>query len=388
MTAGGASRAGDRVLLSPTALATIAGTFFFMGALAAAYGPLLEHLTRRYGVDLAMAGSAVSAHFAGAVLGVVVSMRAMERISGRFYVAVALGCLGLGCAGVALASSWPTFLGAVVVIGVGFGALDIGLNQLVAHSRGPRRSALLNVLNGAYGVGAVASPILVSRLGQAGLAPLYAGGALLAVCLVPGVVGISGRLPVTRLKAAGGPRLLVGLFVVAFVLYVGMENGVGGWMTSHLEWSGLGAVPAATLTSGFWLAMALGRLLIPLLPARVPEPAIVLSGSATAALALLAALIGAGAPYAYLLVGLAIAPIFPTGIVWLARLLPGDSRATSWLFPASMLGGALVPGATGLVVAEFGIRWAPAVLVTVAIGSFVAFWLAGRQRSLRLAAGS
>jgi fucose permease len=137
-------------------------------------------------------------------------------------------------------------------------------------------------------------------------------------------------------------------------------------------------VAAATLTSGFWLALALGRLLVALVPARVPEAAIVIACSAAGALALSAALIGAAAPIAYIVAGFAIAPIFPTGIVWLAKLLPGDARATSWLFPAAMVGGAFGPGAIGAVVALYGIDRAPAVLLAVAIGTFAVFSVAAR----------
>jgi len=188
---------GGRVLLPKTALSAVAATFLLMGVLAAAYGPLLEHLVRRFGISLPVAGEVFSAHFAGALIGVFGSMWAMERISGRLAIWVPLGCLALGCGVVALAPSWPTFLAGVFVVGLGFGGLDLGLNQLVAHSEGPRRSAMLNVLNSAYGFGSVAGPILISRLGQDHLAVLYGGAAVIAIALIPAAAGVIGRLPVS-----------------------------------------------------------------------------------------------------------------------------------------------------------------------------------------------
>jgi fucose permease len=368
----------DRILLPRTATAAIAATFLLMGVLVSAYGPLLGLLTHRYGVSLSVAGTVLSAHFAGALLGVVLSMRGLERTSIRAFVSAALAALGLGCAGVALAPSWPLFLAGVFVIGVGFGALDLGLNSLVAHSEGTRRAALLNALNGAFGLGAVAGPILVSALSGQNLSLLYVCCAALALGMVPVANGIAGRLPAASRAPGGGRRTLVWIFAAAFVLYVATEVGTGGWMTSHLESLGIQSVAAATLTSGFWLALALGRLLVALVPARVPEAAIVIACSAAGALALSAALIGAAAPIAYIVAGFAIAPIFPTGIVWLAKLLPGDARATSWLFPAAMVGGAFGPGAIGAVVALYGIDRAPAVLLAVAIGTFAVFSVAAR----------
>jgi MFS transporter, FHS family, glucose/mannose:H+ symporter len=375
---------GGRVRMPKTALGAVAACFLIMGALAAAYGPLLEHLARRFGITLPTASEVFSAHFAGALVGVFVAMWAIERISGRVSIWVALGCLGLGCAGVALASTWPEFLVGVFVIGLGFGALDLGLNLLVAHSEGRRRPALLNALNGAFGFGAVAGPILVSSLGQAHLATLYAGAAVLAVVLIPAAAGISGRLPVTprskrgRTEARGGGAL-VGIFLVGFVFYVGVETGVGGWMTSHLESVGLLSVEAASLTSGFWLTFAVGRVAAALIPDTVPPPVVIIAGSSIAAVALLAALNGRVAPVAYLVTGFAIAPIFPTAIAWLAKLRPGDSRSTSWMFPATMVGGGVIPPAIGFAVAWIGIGWVPAVLSAVAIVTIASFALAASR---------
>jgi MFS transporter, FHS family, glucose/mannose:H+ symporter len=375
------TRGGGRVVLPKTALAAVAAGFFLMGALAAAYGPLLEHLARRFDISLPIAGGVFSAHFAGALVGVFVSMWAMEHVSGRLSVWVALACLSLGCAGVALAPSWPAFLTGAFVLGLGFGGLDLGLNQLVAHSEGGRRSALLNALNGAFGFGAVAGPILISRLGQDHLAMLYAGAAVLAVVLVPAAAGISGRLPVAPRKSGGRPGggVLLGIFLVAFIFYVGVETGVGGWMTSHLESVGIRSLEAATLTSGFWLATAVGRLMAALIPDTVPPSVVVIAGSAIASVALLVAVSGRAAPFAYIVTGFAIAPIFPTALVWLAKLRPGDSRSTSWMFPATMVGGGVIPAAIGVGVAWLGMTWAPAVLSAVAVIALAAFLLAGLQ---------
>jgi fucose permease len=379
---------GDRVILPKPALAAIAVTFLLIGVLAASYGPLLEHLVPRFGISLPQAGSVFSAHFAGALIGVFVSMWAMVRVSGRILVWAALACLAVGCAGVALAPSWPAFLVGVFVIGLGFGGLDLSLNQLVAFSEGPRRSALLNGLNSAYGFGSVAGPILISRLSQDHLTALYGGAAALAVVLIPAVAGIQGRLPVAPRKSDrdresdGGSRrgaLLVAIFVVAFIFYVGVETGVGGWMPSHLESVGLQSLEAASITSGFWLAFAIGRLLATLIPDRVPPPVIVISGSAIASVALLVALSGRAAPFAYIVTGLAIAPIFPTALAWLAKLRPGDSRATSWMFPATMVGGGVIPPAIGIAIGWFGIGWAPAILSAVAVTTLAAFSLAAAR---------
>lgn len=360
-------------------IAAMAAAFLMMGMVVAGYGPLLEYLTRRFGVSLPVAGATISVYFAGSLPGVIVAMRLFERLPARAIVAAAIGVAVVGLTAAALAAAWPLYLAGVLVIGFGYGALILGLNQLIAHSAARRRAALLNVLNGCYTAGAVVAPIVVAAFARNHFSMLYMGAALVWVAVIPGAARIPGRLPV----AAGSPRrpsLLVGIFICANVLYGGIENGIGGWMTTHLVSVGLPFGTAALATSGFWLALVSGRLLITLAPERVTDSSVVLTGSALGTVALLAASVGVLAPFAYLAAGLALAPIFPTAFAWLARLSPGDSRATSWVFPAASIGGALGPGLIGVVIAGAGVAWAPTVLAVVALGMSAAFLAASTFR--------
>jgi MFS transporter, FHS family, glucose/mannose:H+ symporter len=368
----------DRVVLTRTATVAVGATFLFMGLVVSAYGPLLGHLTHRFGVSLPVAGSTISVHFAASLFGVLAAMRAMRAWPARRTLMIATGFVAAGCVAVAVAPTWPAFVVAVAIVGFGFGALVLGANQVVAYSAGARRAALLSALNGAYSAGAVAGPILVASFAAAHFSVLYLAAAALSLVLIPGDLRIGGRLPVAAGTPAR-PSLLVLIFVCAFVLYVAVENGTGGWMTSHLESVGFDSQRAAVFTSGFWLALVTGRLLIALVPPRIGEASIVLAASALATIALAAASIGPLAPFAYVAAGLAIAPIFPTGIVWLARLRPGDSRATSWLYPAASIGGTFGPGVIGVVIAHAGVGWAPAVLALAALGMFVTFLVASRR---------
>src|SRR3989449_11664530 len=262
-----------------------------MGLVVSAYGPLLEHLTRRFGVSLPVAGATISVHFAGGLVGVLIAMRSMERLPARVRVMIASGISGVGCAAVAVAFIWPLFLAAVFVIGLGFGALVLGLNQLVAYSEGRRRAALLSALNSAYSAGAVAGPVLAVALARDHFSVFFLAAAAVALALIPGAVGILGRLP-TASGSPGRPGLLVFVLIVAFTLYVGVETGTGGWMPAHLESARLRPQDPPTATAGFFPARLTGRLLMTLMPARVPEHVIVIAGAGLGAGALLAASIG------------------------------------------------------------------------------------------------
>jgi MFS transporter, FHS family, glucose/mannose:H+ symporter len=368
----------ERLRLGPAPLIAIAVSFLLMGMVVAAYGPLLEHLTRRFGVSLPVAGATISVHFAGSMPGVLLAMHTLARMPARATIAVGTAIVSAGLVIIAVAPTWPVFLIGVFVVGFGFGGLVLALNQLVAYSEGRRRAALLNALNAAYSLGAVISPLLVAALAANNFSALYLAGAAVWLVLVAGAAQIRGRLPVTA-DVPGRPSALVLVFVAGIVLYVGLENAIGGWMASHLQSTGLSATAAATLTSAFWLALVTGRMLMILVPSRVSEAGIVLVAAACAALALLLAIEPALAPVGYVIAGLAIAPIFPTAVVWLAKRSPGDSRASAWVFPAAAIGGTFGPGLIGVVIAGAGIAWAPAVLAVVAIAMVATFAAAARR---------
>src|SRR6185312_7135103 len=151
----------------------------------------------------------------------------------------------------------------------------LGLNQVVAYSEGRRRAALLNALNSCYSAGAVAGPILVAVFAAEHFSTLFLVAAGVWLLMIPVATGIAGRLPGAS-GASGWPGRLVLIFICAFVLYVAIETGTGGWMPSHLESLGISSTTAAATTSAFFLALVTGRLLITIVPPRVPESTIVL----------------------------------------------------------------------------------------------------------------
>ncbi|MFF3320004.1 MFS transporter [Streptomyces sp. NPDC003035] len=168
-------------------------------------------------------------------------------------------------------------------------------------------------------------------------------------------------------------------FLVLYVLNVGVEAGVGGWEPTHLEAVGCTAAVAASATSVYWLMMTVGRfLVVPLALRYSPERILTVCGAGMTGCLLLALVPGA-APVAYAGVGLFIAPVFPTGLPWLHRVLPGARRAGAWVIAASMAGGVAAPPLLGLGIEVSGIASVPVLLTVLsAAGLVVTVWLARR----------
>ncbi|MFD7417163.1 MFS transporter [Kitasatospora purpeofusca] len=387
----------DRSFSTPAVVASCIG-FVLIGALQSLYGPALPALREEYGLSPSGAGLALSAHFVGGVTGVLGFDRAFGRIGNRALLGVSYTLMALGSVAFAFSPGWPLALLGALVTGFGFGGIDYGLNQLFATGFGRRGPAMLNILNAHFGIGAIAGPALIGLFGADRYPAVFTAFAVLAALLLIPLGGVRDRHPgdlpadaAADPANAAGPRArrtaaLLTVFVVLYVLHVGVEAGVGGWEPTHLEAVGHSAAFAASATSVYWLMLTLGRFLVAPLTLRWSEPVIIAVSCAGTALCLLAAVQPGLAPYAYAGVGLFIAPIFPTGLPWLRRAVPAARRAGALVIAASMVGGVAAGPALGKVIELFEVRAVPAVLFVLAAVCLAATWWL--TRATRAAAGA
>ncbi|MEK2491545.1 MFS transporter [Kitasatospora purpeofusca] len=386
----------DRPFSTPAVVASCIG-FVLIGALQSLYGPALPALRQEYGLSPSGAGLALSAHFVGGVAGVLGFDRAFGRIGNRALLGASYALMALGSVAFAFSPGWPLALLGALVTGFGFGGIDYGLNQLFATGFGRRSPAMLNILNAHFGIGAIAGPALIGLFGADRYPAVFTGFAVMAALLLIPLGGVRDRHPGglpadtaahPAVRRARRTAALLTVFVVLYVLHVGVEAAVGGWEPTHLEAVGYSATLAASATSVYWLMLTLGRFLVAPLTLRWSEPAIIAVSCGGTALCLLAAVQPGLAPYAYAGVGLFIAPIFPTGLPWLRRAVPAARRAGALVIAASMVGGVAAGPALGKVIELFEVRAVPAVLFVLAAVCLAATcWLARATRAPSQASG-
>jgi MFS transporter, FHS family, glucose/mannose:H+ symporter len=340
-----------------------------VGLLLSLYGPAIPELREAYGVGGSGSALVLSAHFGGAMTGI--GWWGVERrLAARTWLAVAVALLVSGAAGIAFAPAWAAVLVAAFGLGVGFGVVVVEINVLFAEGFGERATAMLNLLGASFGAGAVLGPLAVAATG--GYRVPFCAGALLAVV----ALALTRDLPRTaRAPAPAGERPALGVvggFVALCALYVGVESGIGGWETTSLRAGGTGQAAAASWTAGYWAALTAGRLLAIPLALRLTAPALA-AGSlllATAGLAL--AHVPGLAPAAYTLTGLALGPVFPTALAWLAQAAPGARGSTAMVFAAANLGGVVVPVVIGRLVDAGSPAVIPTTVLVAALACLVA----------------
>ncbi len=348
--------------------------FALIGAQQALYGPAFPALQARYGIGIGDVGQIVSAHFGGGIVGVLLAAPLLRPFGYRRLVPVAALAVAMGLGLVAAAPAWAAALASAVGAGLGFGMLVALLNLAFARSFGARSTQALALLNATFGVGAVLGPIPVAIAldrggGAAALAPGFFGLAALAlvVAVAAAATGAWPTLPPEREAGAAPVRWgVVAAFGVALAVYVALESNTAAWAPTHLALE-LDVGRAALATSVFWAAVTAGRFVVAALPSRIaPGSFVVGSGLASGAALALAHVPDFGL-VAYALVGLAVAPVFPAMIAWLARVFPSSvERVAPVVLAAGNLGPVVGAPIVGAAAAWAGAAVVPSVLLVLA----------------------
>jgi len=375
-----------------------------MGLLASSYGPLLPVIQDRFSVSSFETGVLVSTLPAGSIAAIILCAWAQHRVSARLLLQVSCGFLVLGLVGLSLAPQWSLLLAGGVAIGLGYGGATTLANGVIAAAFATRRSTfLLNLQNGIFGLGAVLGPVCVAtlpddseRLAWLGYAALVvAAGVLFAALPVsslasPGQVEPSPSSPAHfannvpsgssltgHLSQKVRSRRRLGGFSLLFACLVAAEISTAAWATTHLDAVGGTATAVALATSLFYVGLASGRLGAAFLGLRVGPGPLLVGTTILATLLLTLTYLAPLGGLAYVLAGVAIGPVFPTGLAWVSADQPRARHPIATVLVAGNLGGMLLPPVVGAVISSVGAQAAPLpIAVTCALGAVVAVLLA------------
>jgi fucose permease len=361
-----------------------------IGATASLYGPLLLSISHKFHVSLPQAGVVLSVHFVGALVGVPIAWISMRKYKGSLVVGGTLFILALGALDVALATQWPVFLVGVFFIGIGFGGLDFALNTMLARTALLGRAHRLSLANAGYGVGSVIGPLMIIALHPHNFAILFGGIAVIAVVLSTlnrGMVAPP-QTAEARLHELASlhdeRRAILFTFIAAYVLYVSVESSSSGWIASQLHGEGYTVSIGSLVTGGFWLGLALGRIFGGPLNKRFTDRSLVLGSLSTAILLALLAYSGHIGVFTYPLLGVALASVYPMGLIWYTVLCPHDSNGLALIIFCMMAGGIIGPGIESIMVSIFSVHVVPFVIASLAALDLVVFASARRFTPLSI----
>jgi len=279
---------------------------------------------------------------------------------------------------ISASATWPIFLLATGLLGVGGGLIDATTNTYVAIRHGARAMGLIH---GVFGIGAIAGPLLVTVLLQVGFswrvafALLALGQALYVAGLWKFARDIETHSEPSqsrhRTSLLRSPILIWSL--VVFFVYAGVGAGAGAWAFTYLTEElgisdGIGGLVVATYWSGFTAS----RLLLGVIGERF-RPDAVLRWSAGSTAAAFMVLWWSPEPWigavSLIFAGFAHGPVFPLEMLLTPRRFGAALTATvvGFEIAAANVGGALLPGFMGLAVGLQSLSILPPLLVVNAL---------------------
>jgi fucose permease len=351
------------------------GTFIIVGLPDGMLGAAWPAMRQSLGAPVGDLGLILLVNALGSVVIAAFVGRLIQQLGISALLAVAASCAALSGLGYATAPGLWLILAIGPLLGAAIGMIDGGLNTAVTLTGRPR---LLNLLHGFYGIGTALGPLIVTAAILAGswrpaylfLAALDLSAAVLWVLhhrripppgalRAPSGTDTGQGADVTDPAAAWSRQRLVsvlGLGLIVFFVYTGLEVSAGQWETSYLRGHlNMSASSAGLASFGYWGALTAVRIGLALSAKPVPPRHVIGWGLAVSVVA--AALIWwqpdtAVTVAGFVILGAALAGVFPALIAITPQRI-GERRAQhaiAWQVGAAAAGGSGISALLGLLI--------------------------------------
>jgi FHS family glucose/mannose:H+ symporter-like MFS transporter len=354
-----ASTANEARQLKFVHAALFAG-FVISGMTATILGPSLPTFIARWALDDTQAGLFFTTQFTGSLLGVLLSSAILSTRGYRDALVLGFFLMAEGVTGLNSGSQYIALL-ATALYGFGFGIAIPATNLCIAEISGARRAAALNLVNMAWGLGAIACPVLL----LAGLRANHFNAVLLSIAASALLLSIffatmkfeslSAKSPSTTTaeqKTPAHPIHIPVALALLFYLYIGTENGISGWAAEQAHRVGTGNA-SAVMPMFFWAGLLSGRGISALILAKAKESWLVITGLALSAVGTTWLLLAATRSQVILgvvLAGFGLASVYPIFISWLSKWYGERARRLGGvMFSLAALGGATMPWMVGFI---------------------------------------
>lgn len=364
----------EKPLASQEGLARASGYLTLIAGLNGGWlGPLIPSIATAQNLPLEQVGLITSFLCGGAFLAQLLGPGLIARLSGRKTLMLGSILLGLGMLSLGQLCGLWALLSAATILGFGTGLNGIAAHVSILTYFRERAASALSKLNIFYGVGALAAPQIVQLCGASkgeGYRYLLSFAASLSLLVLFRLF----KLPIeetrqTEKAESGHDRseklLTLPLILICLVifLYVGTETATATWLFTYIlncqtKSTSLAALSVTALFGGLTVGRLISIKVSSLFSAaRVTVTAMLVM---VVSLFLLAGLRDSALPALLLTfgAGLGCGPVYPQMIAQAAKLSPVPNvvpRVTALAIATGAIGGIIMPGAAGQVLARVGV---------------------------------
>jgi fucose permease len=346
--------------------------FVLVGIATTQLGVILPAFTKQFQLNDAQSGSLSIAHYIGSLIGTLTTNFFWRRLGFLSTLIIGLIVTAFGMGGIGFSNFWVTIAAGIFLNGVGVGLAIPTTNLLIAETYREKAASALNVLNFAWGSGALLCPAIFGLLGtQTDVRlPLFCLSIILfVIALSLGLFkeiaaktfikneAIDNKLFSSAIEMWMTPFAI--LLATLLFFYVGVENSLGYWLTSFaLRMESSENTLLSQSTIAFWAAFLMSRLLAPVWLKRLKPQHFIFGCLSIAAIGLAILLNAQKSQFvlsiATILIGFGLAPVFPTTLAQFTNRFGSSAiDQAKWLFISSTIGGAFLTWLVGYLSKTF-----------------------------------
>ncbi|MCP3780832.1 MULTISPECIES: MFS transporter [unclassified Paenibacillus] len=349
--------------------------YLLIGITSVVLGALLPVLLPYYGLGYSDGGLLLFLQFFGFLVGVLFSPFMALHIGRKSMLSIALVSIVAGYAILGVLPSWTWVIVMTIWVGFGSGIIESSIGAFTIEFTEEQKAVAMSKLDVYFALGALLIPAVVSLYIWLGVWYLT----FYTISLLTFILGLfwitmptsssshliqadlqTSERSVEQARYSVQHRVLLGIFIVFFFVYMGLELGLMNFLPSILiETLQIRESVASLGVSILWIAMIIGRMF----SGKIAEstgyiPFLLWSGIGT--FCFLVAMAFVSSQWAtYLLIfgaGLFMSGLFCIALVYANVLIPGmTERTTSILIASGGIGGAVLQYVTGWSMSEWSV---------------------------------
>ncbi|KAJ6595845.1 major facilitator superfamily domain-containing protein [Mycena vulgaris] len=351
-------------------------------------GPLIPRIQKVYHVGFAVISLTFVFACVGFIGGAMINVPLTDKFGFGKMIALGSLCQIIAYTLQAPAPPFPVFVLSFVINGVGMAIQDAQANGYIASLK-HNAETKMGLLHGAYGAGALASPLVATQFSQlhhwsfhylVSLGLAISNTIVLIVvfrfktqdeCLASvgeaaGETGTSEHSTFRQILSLKTVHLLAFFILV----YVGVEVTIGGWIVTYIINVRGGGPSSGYVSAGFFGGLMTGRVTLLWLNQKIGERRVLYLYSILAiGLELVVWLVPSliGDAVAVSLVGVFLGPIYPITMNHAGRVLPRWllTGSIGWIAGFGQAGSAVFPFITGAIASKTGIKSLQPLLISM-----------------------
>lgn len=348
-----------------------------MGVTAGLLGSVMVNISQKTEASVASTGLLMSFFNVGALMGIAL----FNAVSKRFFVnrIIAFGStlMAVSLLGLTVVGSYSISLVAALLLGIGFGILDLGLVQLMTRTQ-ETSIMRINISSAVFGLGGVSGSLAIHFFDVQSLSVIACASLVIAIASAISLNENKWQLThISKKRTNLKPHGVIIPILLAIALYVALEISAASWLPTISTLTGNGVKDGALATSLFYLFFTTGRFIGAPIARRIKSEKMIFGSLLLSIIPLGIALFLPGMTFWMVaIMGLTLGPLYANTTGFLASITPDNPGATAYLLYSAMAGSLLLFPMVGLLIDRESTEIFPIALIILLLLSLVFYAMA------------